>query len=243
MAFPRGSRVVDWRRLTDTALSCGCVSNGDYGARPETSPTVVGTALDRVTRIVRRGGTCCSPTSRQSAGPFYPAELPLDDDNDLTRISGSETTALGRVTDLSGRLLDVDGMPIRGMRMEIWQCDANGRYRHPFDRGGKEPDPNFQGHGALYTDELGRYRFRTIRPVAYPGRTPHIHLAVFPEGVRPFTTQIYIDGDSRNAGDGLYRRLSPEERALVTAEFLPVTAGEAELAAKIDVVLGATPVG
>lgn len=189
------------------------------------------------------GAETLRPTPRQSAGPFYPAEIPLDDDADLTRITGSENSALGRVTDLSGRLLDINGDSISGMRMEIWQCDANGRYRHPLDQGSKEPDPNFQGHGALYSDDFGRYRFRTIRPVAYPGRTPHIHMAVFPAGMRPFTTQIYVAGDPRNAGDGLYRRLSPEERALLTTEFAPSLDDPERLVAGIDIVLGVTPAG
>lgn len=184
-----------------------------------------------------------SPTPRQSAGPFYPTEPSLDDDNDLTTINGQDGVALGQVSDLSGRLLDLNGEPIRSTRIEIWQCDANGRYRHPGDRGGRDPDPGFQGFGKNITDAAGRYRFRTILPVPYPGRAPHIHMAVFPEGERPFTTQIYVEGDSHNAVDFLYGRLSPEERSLVTANFRPSSGGAVEYEAAIDIVLGGVALG
>ena len=128
------------------------------------------------------------PTPSQPAGPFYPAERPLDDDSDLTRVQGQERPAQGRISDVGGRILDRNGRPLSDLRIEIWQCDANGRYRHPRDSGDRPIDPAFQGLGHTVTDEQGRYRFRTIRPVPYPGRTPHIHAAVFPAGERPFIT-------------------------------------------------------
>lgn len=64
-------------------------------------------------------------------------------------------------------MLDEHGRPVAKARVEIWQCDANGRYRHPGDRGGAPQDPNFQGYGELTTAADGAYRFRTIRP-AFP---------------------------------------------------------------------------
>ncbi len=183
-------------------------------------------------------------TPRQPAGPFYPTELPLDDDNDLTRISGRSGVAKGRRTDLSGRILDTNGRPLRKIRIEIWQCDANGRYRHPGDWGEAALDPNFQGHGQTTTDSDGRYRFRTIRPVPYPGRTPHIHVAVFPVGGRPFVTQLYVEGESRNSGDFLFNRIPLERRELVLADFVASGAHGAELEARFDIIFdgsGGTP--
>lgn len=177
-------------------------------------------------------------TPRQSAGPFYPAELPLDDDNDLIHVAGSTTVARGQSADVQGRLLDRDGNPLRGIRIEIWQCDANGRYRHPRDPGRRAIDPGFQGFGHTTTDAQGRYRFLTIRPVPYPGRTPHVHVAVYPPGERPFVTQLYVAGETRNADDFLYRRIPVEQRPLVTAAFEPATSGEAELSARWDIVIG-----
>jgi protocatechuate 3,4-dioxygenase beta subunit len=181
-------------------------------------------------------------TPRQPAGPFYPTELPLDDDNDLTQVKGRPQPARGQITDLGGRILDRNGQPQAGLRIEIWQCDANGRYRHPRDTGRRSPDPNFQGFGHTLTDPRGRYRFRTIRPQPYPGRTPHIHVAVYPAGTAPFITQLYVANEPRNADDFLYRRVPETSRHLVTAEFRPTGTVAAELAADWDIVLGITPV-
>ena len=177
-------------------------------------------------------------TPRQSAGPFYPTELPLDDDNDLVRIHDGEL-ARGRVSDLSGRLLDRNGRPLSGVRIEIWQCDANGRYRHPRERGSNPIDPAFQGFGHAVTDEQGRYRFRTIKPVTYPGRTPHIHVAVRPQGDRPLVTQLYVAGEPGNETDFLYRRIPVEQRHLVTAEFVPGEDAQGPLRANWDIIFGA----
>lgn len=177
------------------------------------------------------------PTPRQSAGPFYPDEIPLDDDNDLVRVKGRTELAKGRISDLSGRLVDVNGRPIEETRIEIWQCDANGRYRHSRDPGRTPIDADFQGFGRAVSDADGRYRFRTIRPVPYPGRTPHIHVAVYPAGDRPFVTQLYVAGETRNAEDFLYRRIPVEQRDRVTVPFEAVTSPDAELAARWDIVL------
>lgn len=177
-------------------------------------------------------------TPRQPAGPFYPVELPLDDDNDLVHVAGQPDPARGSVSDLVGRLVDSNGRTLSGVRIEIWQCDANGRYRHPRDRSARPIDPGFQGFGHALTDAEGRYRFRTIRPVHYPGRTPHIHVAVRPRGAEPFVTQLYVAGEPRNDGDFLYRRIPAERRALVSAAFLPGAREGDPLQANWDIVLG-----
>ncbi|MBK8182625.1 MAG: intradiol ring-cleavage dioxygenase [Candidatus Competibacteraceae bacterium] len=182
------------------------------------------------------------PTPAQTAGPFYPSEPPLEDDNDLTHVRGASGVAQGRITDLGGRLLDRNGQPIQAARIEIWQCDATGRYHHLEDRGGRI-DPNFQGFGRTVTDPAGRYRFRTIRPVPYPGRTPHIHFAVFSEGQRPFTTQLYIRDEPRNTGDFVFESVPAEQRALVLADFFSAQRDSAELAARFDLILDVTPRG
>ena len=177
-------------------------------------------------------------TPRQTPGPFYPDEIPLDDDSDLTRVRGNPSNALGQVTDLSGRILNINGTPLNNLRIEIWQCDVHGRYRHPNDRGGPDPDNNFQGHGKTLTNPDGVYRFRTIRPVPYPGRTPHIHIAVFPDGERPFTTQLYVAGDARNEQDFLYRQVPVTQRPLVTSPFRESSRPGVEFEASFDIVLG-----
>lgn len=179
------------------------------------------------------------PTPAQMIGPFYPEEPPLDQDNDLTRVNGTSGRAQGTMADLSGRLLDVNGAPIRASRIEIWQCDARGLYHHPRDRAG-ERDEKFQGFGHTITDRDGRYRFRTIKPVPYPGRTPHIHFAVRPDFDEPFVTQLYVQGEPGNARDGLYNALRPEQRPRVTTAFAAV--GE-KVVATFDIILGVTPAG
>jgi protocatechuate 3,4-dioxygenase beta subunit len=185
-------------------------------------------------------------TPRQTAGPFYPVELPLDDDNDLTTVKGLSGKASGEITDLTGTIKDINGQPISDLRIEIWQCDANGRYRHPRERGEQPVDRFFQGHGSTRTDANGLYRFRTIRPVPYPGRTPHIHVAVFPRGERPFVTQLYVKNDSRNAEDFVFNHIPSDRRHLVLSEFVPSSASETDLNAAFDIILNrhnGTPMG
>jgi protocatechuate 3,4-dioxygenase beta subunit len=181
------------------------------------------------------------PTPRQSAGPFYPVQLPLDDDNDLTQIAGRKGLAKGQSTDLFGRIVDTNGRPLTGVRIEIWQCDANGRYHHPRDNQPVAVDENFQGHGHAITDANGSYRFRTIRPVYYPGRTPHIHAAVLPSGHSPLVTQIYIKDEPRNTRDYLFNSIPVERRSMVVAEFKPTVSGDTEFVAQFNLVIGATP--
>jgi len=155
-------------------------------------------------------------TPAQTEGPFYPVQLPADQDADLLRI-GTRRYAHGEPATVSGTLTDLDGRPLAGSVVEIWQCDAEGHYHHPGDGG--RADPDFQGFGRVQADGGGRWRFRTIRPVAYTGRTPHIHVKVRSGQRELLTTQLYVEGDPQNARDGIWRRLSPEDRAAVTAPF------------------------
>src|SRR5215216_7477757 len=131
-------------------------------------------------------------TPRQTAGPFYPTKFPPDIDNDLVVLRGSAAQAEGTVTHVTGRVLGIDGKPIPNATVEIWQCDAHGRYLHPADTGKRPRDTAFQGYGRMTARADGSYQFRTIRPVAYPGRTPHIHFAVRTSSGRLLVTQMYV---------------------------------------------------
>jgi protocatechuate 3,4-dioxygenase beta subunit len=142
-------------------------------------------------------------TPGQTEGPFYPVTLPADMDNDLVRVAGHAAQALGQVTHVTGRVLGKRGTPVRGAMVEIWQCDANGIYNHPRQPGLQRRDAAFQGYGRTQVAEDGGYAFRTIRPVAYPGRTPHIHFKVHAPGVGRLTTQMYVAGERENATDGV----------------------------------------
>lgn len=175
-------------------------------------------------------------------GPFYPNPLPLDTDNDLLVLGDALTPAIGMVVELSGRVLDSRGDPVRGALVEIWQCDNNGVYLHPGSDNHGERDKAFQGYGKFESAKDGRYRFRTIRPVPYPGRTPHIHFAISVAGRRLLTTQMFVGGHEMNDRDLLYRRLSAKQRKLVTGIFEPIPdAAVASERVEFDVYLGITP--
>lgn len=182
-------------------------------------------------------------TPAQTQGPFYPDKLPLDTDNDLLIVGDSITPASGTVTHLSGRVLDLRGDPIRNALVEIWQVDANGAYLHSRTGNRGRRDVHFQGYGKFETASTGEYRFRTVKPVAYPGRTPHIHVAIHAPGGRALTTQCYLKGDPGNARDGVLRGIRDEKaRASVIVPFEPLQGSRTgELAARFDIVLGATP--
>lgn len=162
-------------------------------------------------------------TPGQTEGPFYPLALPQDNDSDLLR-NGTLTYARGQPTWVEGVVSDLDSKPVRGAQVEIWQCDEAGHYHHPRDGG--HADAAFQGFGRTAVDGDGRYRFRTIRPVAYSGRTAHIHVKVKLAGRQLLTTQLYVQGDPGNPRDGLWRSLgSDAERAAVTVPFEPAADG------------------
>jgi protocatechuate 3,4-dioxygenase, beta subunit len=182
-------------------------------------------------------------TPRQTEGPFYPDKLPLDTDNDLIVLNDQLTPAVGEITHLTGRILDASGSPIRNAVVEIWQCDANGAYLHGRTSNRDRRDGNFQGFGRFLTGSTGEYYFRTIKPVAYPGRTPHIHYKIKLKGQDDFTTQCYIKGHPKNDRDGVLRGIRDEKQlASVLVDFKPIEESKAgELAAKFDVVMGFTP--
>lgn len=182
-------------------------------------------------------------TAPVGEGPFYPDKLPLDTDNDLLVVNDSITPAVGTVTHLSGRVLSQAGSPIRNAFVEIWQVDNNGVYIHSDSAGRSKRDSNFQGYGRFLTDHLGRYYFRTVKPIKYPGRTPHIHFGVSMNGRRIFTTQMLIKGEKQNAADGLFRQIrDPKLRETILVEFKPLPDSKiGEQVAKFDLVLGVTP--
>ena len=176
-------------------------------------------------------------------GPFYPDRMPLDTDNDLLVISDKTDLAIGTVTHLTGRILSSSGEPIRNALVEIWQCDNNGAYLHTRSSNAEKRDTSFQGYGRFLTDQKGQYYFRTIKPVAYPGRTPHIHYKVTKGNQHLLTTQMLIKGDARNEKDGIFRVIKEAKiRDSLMAEFKAIEKSKiGELAANWDVVLGVTP--
>jgi len=180
-------------------------------------------------------------TPRTTEGPFYPDKLPLDTDNDLLIINDSIDSAVGTVAHVTGRVLGVDGAPLRNCLVEIWQCDNQGAYLHSGTSNAEKRDRHFQGYGRFLTDTEGRYYFRTIKPVPYPGRTPHIHFAVSRGRERLLTTQLFVKDDPGNARDGIYQAMGDRKDA-VTADFAPMKDSKiGELMAGFEIIVGDTP--
>ncbi len=178
-------------------------------------------------------------TPDQMEGPFFPEILPLDRDNDLVRVTGAAAEAMGRVLRLNGTVVDTRGAPVDDALVEIWQCDASGKYNHSGDRQRQPFDDKFQGYGRTFTAGDGSYDFRTIKPVPYPGRTPHIHFKIAAEGFDPLTTQMYIAGEPLNLRDGLFLAESPADQALLSVELREAPELEPNaLAGNFQIVLG-----
>jgi protocatechuate 3,4-dioxygenase beta subunit len=203
--------------------------------------TGVGATLIAPALIVPARAADLIVTPGQTEGPYYPASLPADRDADLMRVKGQAAAAVGKVAHVSGRVLDRRGEPVRGALVEIWQCDANGIYNHPQDPGVRRRDAAFQGYGHAEVDGAGRYTFRTIRPVAYAGRTPHIHFKVHAPGLGRLTTQMYVAGEPQNERDFVLRGIrDARARQSVIVRLEAADAIEpGALAGTFDIVLAA----
>ena len=177
-------------------------------------------------------------TPRQTTGPFYPYDHALESDADLVQVGGRNALAKGVITHLGGVIKDNRGRPVPDALVEIWQCDANGRYHHPRDRRNAPLDENFQGYGRSRTGADGGYRFRTIKPVAYPGRTPHIHFLVRGPSFEPLVTQMYVQGAPGNSRDWILNRVrDPARRASLVVPFEPHPDLPGQKVARFDIVL------
>jgi protocatechuate 3,4-dioxygenase, beta subunit len=174
-------------------------------------------------------------TPRDTEGPFYPVEWSGEIDGDLIVVNGKRYDA-GTSLLLLGRVLDVNGEPISDARVEIWQVDATGRYRHPRDDGDAPLKRGFQGFGRVTSDAKGAYRFRTIKPVNYGGRPAHIHFRVAAKGYRELTTQMYFAGENEERG-GLGSFSRERDKLTVKTEPLRDASAGAALTTSFDIVL------
>jgi protocatechuate 3,4-dioxygenase beta subunit len=160
------------------------------------------------------------PTREQVLGPFYPVSRPLDRDADLTHLRGRRASAQGQIIHLMGRVVNLQGKPLAGVKLEIWQANAHGRYAHINDSNKAPLDPNFQGYGVQVTDARGQFRFKTIKPSAYPtgvdgwSRPPHIHFYV-KGSHEALATQMYFPGEGLNDKDRLLQSVAPNQASLI----------------------------
>lgn len=173
-------------------------------------------------------------TPAQPRGPFYPITFPKESDPDLARYG--DQSAEGQPLVVTGRIVDRAGAPVGGAKVEIWQTNARGRYHHEKDDSPAPVDPGFQGWGQETTDATGSFRFRTVMPRAYSGRTPHIHFAVTAPGGRAFYTQLYFPDAPENREDLLLQHLSRELQQRLMARIERPAAG-GEPVARFDIVL------
>jgi len=163
------------------------------------------------------------PTPEEIEGPFYPVKDQNDKDADLTQVDGHTGVAQGQYIIVSGQVQDITGHPVANAVLDIWQADANGRYRHPRDSNKAKLDENFQGWAVIQTEDKGFFRFKTVMPGAYPAsgtwvRPPHIHLKISKPGYRALTTQIYFPDQELNKTDLLLKHKSAVERLDMTAK-------------------------
>jgi len=166
-------------------------------------------------------------TPGEILGPFYPVIKRVEQGADLTTIPGRPGRATGQVIHVMGRVLNVDGHPVRGARIELWQANAQGRYSHPSDTNPAPLDPNFEGFAVQNTDAEGRYRFKTVKPGAYPAtanwmRPPHLHFDVTGK-INRVITQMYFPGELLNDKDLLLQKIRVNKEGLI-AKVLPPTA-------------------
>ena len=170
-------------------------------------------------------------TPDQILGPFYPVVKPLHQGADLTTVPGKPGRAAGQVIHVMGRVVNAQGQPVQGARVEIWQANTHGRYTHPSDTNPAPLDPNFEGFAVLTTDAEGRYRIKTVKPAGYPAgpgrmRPPHIHFDVTGKSNR-LVTQMYFAGEPLNDKDSFLQGVGPNKDRLIvrlgppTREFEP----------------------
>ena len=180
-------------------------------------------------------GLLATPT--QAEGPFYPIDKPIDQDGDLTLVANQAKRAQGDVCIITGQI-SRGGLPVPGVRVEIWQANKWGRYQDKRDNSNLPLDHNFQGFGVSVSDKNGHYIFKTIRPAGYSFggiyRTPHIHFKVKEVGADNFVTQMYFAGDSGNNRDVFLNNIARKESVVV--KFRPLANGHQ--IGVFDIVLG-----
>lgn len=183
-----------------------------------TRRTFAGSALATVSLLATGASAAADKLLRATAGsdlgPFYPVDRLAEEDADLTWLKGHSKRALGNVIEITGRVLDKHGNAVNGARLELWQCNAAGRYAHSSDIATTPLDPNFQGYASIRTGMKGEWKVTTIKPVAYDSpigkRTPHIHFDILGKKHRLISQMYFSDDHAQNTTDTLYKMLGNE---------------------------------
>lgn len=163
-------------------------------------------------------------TAQQAEGPYFPHHKQADKNANMTQVDKHSGHAVGEVLNISGRVLDTNGDPVKGAIIDIWQADSNGRYLHDNAPETSPLDPNFQYWAQLKTDDEGNYHVKTIKPHKYPAvddwiRPPHIHFKVARRGLKELTTQMYFANEPLNEIDKLYLTTPEKDRHSIVVKF------------------------
>ncbi len=199
------------------------VKTDETPARAAPSPQVTSTpqpmpALPAVPSILKeRYVTTCEATP-QIVRKSYPGKAAIVSSGKLARPAGKSEYAKGQLLYLRGRVFDSACVPLRDAKVEIWQADAQGRYRYASAGTLANPYAAFAGSGHVKTDNRGEYLFETIIPGVTGRDTPYINMRITHPAMRvPLTTTIYFKDEARNDTDPRYRSLSKTVKDRVTA--------------------------
>ncbi|MGG9962261.1 hypothetical protein [Ferruginibacter sp. SUN106] len=167
--------------------------------------------------VIDKSNKECKETPIVELGPYAVMKYrkQADHDIDLTQIEGNSGIAFGQIITVSGRITDKDCNPVHSAIVEIWQANHYGKYHHEYDKSDYQDDPNFQGWGQAITNEQGEYKFKTIYPAPYGGRTRHIHFKVSGKNYHELTTQLFFEGEERNKKDPILKIFTHEEQQLI----------------------------
>lgn len=131
--------------------------------------------------------TCGRQTIAQTEGPFFTPNSP--------KRSSLLEKGVKEIFVVTGVVLSPQCKPVANALVDLWHADEKGEY----------DNQGFRYRGHVFTDAQGRYRFETIVPAVYPGRTRHYHVKVQAPSKRILTTQLYFPGEPANRRDGIYR--------------------------------------
>ncbi len=234
--------TTDFQRGAQLALKHRPLRRAQPGAQPDYLYPPYGSS---VRRAPSQPLVLLPHTLSELSGPVFGHDRVTPGAADLT--AQHDGVPLGERIIVSGRVLDEDGRAIPETLIEIWQCNAAGRYAHRMDTHDAPLDPNFSGYGRVLTDKQGRYSFTTIKPGAYPWRNhpnawrpAHVHLSLFGLAMATrLVTQMYFPGDPLLALDPIYNSTAnPRARErLVSAFDLDSTRPEWALGYLFDIVL------
>ena len=187
-------------------------------------------------RLLHAQEAALKPTPQDALGPYYPPKWNGEIDADLVAFGGAAYND-GTPLTITGVIRSTDGKALANARVDIWQTDATGKYRHPDDDGEGPAQRGFQGFGRTLTDTEGRYRFRTIKPVLYGGRPPHVHFRVVASGQKELVTQMYFAENNQERGRNF--GFSKERDRLTITPTATKEGARDSIAATFDLVLAA----